>query len=383
MPERLLLAHARGEVLFITGAGTSVPSRLPDFKQLVAQAYARLDAPAHAVLSVEKSLRVGSSGLTSKQDAEINRFDLGDFDVAIGMLERRIDGVASPTGKVRRCVSDLLSMATDANGNPCVPRPAAIHKALMRLADRGVATTIATTNFDRLLQAACRTAVPTRALSSIPRPSLGEEFSGVLHIHGAMGVSAADAFDMVISDRDFGEYYFRRNVITDFIYDAARLFNLVLVGYRASDAPMRYLLNAIAADGSRFRDLRERFAFVPDSTISKVAALDDWKGRGITPIPYQEDNHHAQLERSLSRWAELSSWNGNPKKIDLLISKLSRQERARTPEGARDLFDHLVRRGTPNDRYRWAQLLSGTQADLSWMDAMNDVASEKDSEGVR
>ena len=45
--------------------------------------------------------------------------------------------------------------------------------------------------------------------------------------------------------------YFRltgRRVVPDLIYDAARLFNLVLVGYSANDPPMRYLLNAVAAD---------------------------------------------------------------------------------------------------------------------------------------
>ena len=34
IPERLLLAHARGEVLFIAGAGISQPANLPDFRGL-------------------------------------------------------------------------------------------------------------------------------------------------------------------------------------------------------------------------------------------------------------------------------------------------------------------------------------------------------------
>ena len=32
IPEKLLLAHARGEVLFIGGAGISKPADLPDFR---------------------------------------------------------------------------------------------------------------------------------------------------------------------------------------------------------------------------------------------------------------------------------------------------------------------------------------------------------------
>lgn len=51
IPERLLLAHARGEVLFIAGAGISRPACLPDFRDLVLQVYAQHDAAAHAVMS--------------------------------------------------------------------------------------------------------------------------------------------------------------------------------------------------------------------------------------------------------------------------------------------------------------------------------------------
>jgi hypothetical protein len=49
IPERLLLAHGRGEVLFITGAGTSIPSGLPSFRKLVFDAYQQLDAAVHGV----------------------------------------------------------------------------------------------------------------------------------------------------------------------------------------------------------------------------------------------------------------------------------------------------------------------------------------------
>ena len=51
IPERLLLAHARGEVLFICGAGISRPAGLPDFRQLVIDVYAKLDTSTHSVLT--------------------------------------------------------------------------------------------------------------------------------------------------------------------------------------------------------------------------------------------------------------------------------------------------------------------------------------------
>jgi len=44
IPERLLLAHARGEVHFIAGAGISRSAKLPDCRGLVLKVYAQLDA---------------------------------------------------------------------------------------------------------------------------------------------------------------------------------------------------------------------------------------------------------------------------------------------------------------------------------------------------
>lgn len=97
IPERLLLAHARGEVLFIAGAGISQPAGLPDFRGLVLGVYAQLDAAVHAVISNIphigcNHLSTDLAGLTTQQAAEVRRFIRGDYDVVLGMLERRIDG---------------------------------------------------------------------------------------------------------------------------------------------------------------------------------------------------------------------------------------------------------------------------------------------------
>jgi len=49
--ERLLLAHARGEILFIAGAGIFQPASLPDFLGLVLRVYAQLEPVVYAVIS--------------------------------------------------------------------------------------------------------------------------------------------------------------------------------------------------------------------------------------------------------------------------------------------------------------------------------------------
>jgi len=382
IPERLLLAHARGEVLFVTGAGISRPVNLPDFRGLVLETYAELDATVHDVLSKIPTFACNQwnsnlAGLTHQQAAEVRRFVNGDYDVVLGMLERRIDGQAGGTSRVRQTIANRLRRAGVKSG--------AIHRALIRLADRGGAITIVTTNFDLLLEEAAkkiRCPVKTYTLGGIPRPGRTTNFSGVLHIHGALDRDVGRMSDLIVSDQDFGEFYLRRRVVPDFIYDAARLFNLVLVGYSANDPPMRYLLNAVAADGTRFDDLKERFTFVGSNSPDPIS-LEDWKGRGITPISYNATNGHEMLRRTLERWASLSANNGKRGLIDAEVKRIVKVDRDSSPDSDRDLFDHLIRRSDTNERIRLSELASKWKADHGWLDTITAIAAEPDRERHR
>lgn len=377
IPERLLLAHARGEVLFISGAGVSKSAGLPDFRELVISVYAELDTAVHAVISAIpfnacNRWSGGFSGLRADQAAEVKRFVVGDYDVVLGMLERRIDTEAHGGSRVRKVIVSVLRGAVT---------PAPIHRALLRLADRGVATSIVTTNFDLLFEASARRVRPalqTYTLGGIPRPTTRRDFNGIFHIHGALDSNAKRISDLVVSDRDFGEFYLRRRVVPDFIYDAARLFCLVLVGYSANDPPMRYLLNAVAADGTRFGDLKERFAFVGTGNPDPIG-MQDWKGRGITPIRYDDVDSHVALCRTLERWAGLSAINGKSTAIDAEIKRIVRAgPRSTSTDGDRDLLDHLIRRSSPNERIRLSALISGQKADIDWLSAITAVSKGGD-----
>ena len=377
VPERLLLAHAHGEVLFICGAGISRPAGLPDFRQLVLDVYESLDTAVHEVIagssdSDTKQPQPKCSSLTHRQLAEVKRFKEDDYDVVLGMLERRLDDRTRGDSSVRREVANRLR----AGGH----KPAPIHRALMRLADRGGTVTIVTTNFDLLLEAAARRLpypAETYSLGSIPRPTRRADFAGVLHIHGALDRNPSRVSELVLSDQDFGEFYLRRRGVPDFIYDAARLFHLVLVGYSADDPPMRYLLNAVAADHARFADLKERFTFFGSATHDPVA-LEDWKARGITPISYDSKNGHEILHRTLERWAELTAINGKTAAVDKEIHRIVRVSRAVAPESDRDLFDHLLRRSNDSERNRLSALASDAKADLGWLDAIMSIYTERD-----
>ena len=378
IPEGLLLAHARGEVLFVTGAGISQPAGLPDFRGLVVNTYAKLDAAVHAVIapiprSVCNQWSPNTAALTDQQAAEVRRFVNGDYDVVLGMLERRMDGRSARTSSVRHTIAQIL------RGHAVKPTP--IHHALMRLADRGEVTTIVTTNFDLLLEDAYHKKGPvqTYTVGGIPRPGHSNEFSGVLHIHGALDRDPTRTSDLIVSDHDFGEFYLRRRAVPDFIYDAARLFHLVLVGYSANDPPMRYLLNAVAADDVRFGDIKERFTFI-GMRASDPVAMEDWKGRGIIPIPYDDADGHAALRHVLERWASLSAINGKHSVVDSEIRRIVKTPRVASTDADRDLFDHLFRRGNPHERIHLSVIASKAKAGVSWLDAIAGVLAESDRE---
>ena len=81
IPERLLLAHARGEVLFIAGAGVSRGAGLPDFRDLVVKVYKykSLDLAVHSIISKISSSNdnqedLDLSDLEDNQKAEVERF---------------------------------------------------------------------------------------------------------------------------------------------------------------------------------------------------------------------------------------------------------------------------------------------------------------------
>ena len=403
VPERLLLAHARGDVLFLCGAGASRPAGLPDFRQLVLAVYRTLDPAVYEILtnaSIDPrcSAIPDCSLLTDRQTAEVKRFIAREYDVVLGMLERRLDSRTREDSKVRARVIELLrssrskpgpatsrsegmaagSYDTDA---PHTRHPAPIHRALIRLADRGGATTIMTTNFDLLLEAAARKLrVPaqTYALGSIPRPTRRPDFAGVLHIHGALTSRPSRYSDLILTDQDFGEFYLRRRVVPDLIYDAARLFHLVLVGYRADDPPMRYLLDAIAAEEGRFDDLKERFIFVSSAETDAVA-LEDWRARGVVPIRYDDpDRDHKVLLRTLQRWADLSAINGKQRLVDREIRRIVKSRRTDAPDADRGLFDHLFRRVSPDERVHLANVASAASAEPAWLDAILTISAERE-----
>jgi len=111
----LLTARDHGEVLFIVGAGASypAPSSLPDFGGLVADIYAELDPAMRGPLAAVQT-KGGPTWetvpdlLTHQQRTELKFFAQHEYDVVLGMLERRIDGDPSKASTLRRAAQTVL-----------------------------------------------------------------------------------------------------------------------------------------------------------------------------------------------------------------------------------------------------------------------------------
>lgn len=377
LPEELLLARDRGQVLFIVGAGASypAPSLLPDFKGLVADIYSSVDPSVRSAMDLVK-VKDGPKWddqalvLSHEQRTELKFFCKGEYDVALGMLERRIDGDPSKQSRMRLATHEALAQATEPNS---------IHDALVRLGQRYGRTLLVTTNFDRLLSEAAkrsRFSHDAYALGEAPNPSRSTEFNGILHIHGKLAWKKEKASNIILTDQDFGDAYLRRHLITYFLYDAARIFHLVLVGYSANDSPVRYLLNAIAGDERHFVDLKKRYAFVGCDPADERMSVE-WQSRGIMPIAYDRANNHAALGHLLNQWADSIPDNRNKARLNAKLAHLATLDPASAEGQAHMSFvRYHYRRSTPMEQTALAKLFSRKGASPGWLSFLNKVIRE-------
>jgi hypothetical protein len=285
IPDELIRAVANGRVTFLCGAGVSHRVRLPMFGQLTAGVYGRLRASP------------------DEEPAERKAIENFEYDRALRSLEKRTR-LPKMSSLVREAVADLLK----------APRgPFPDHAALLGLSRDGEGRPrLLTTNFDTLFERAARsiglTDVPSHAGISIPRPGSERDF-GVFHLHGRIADKSMrlGASDLVLTSADFGDAYLRNGWASRYIEDRMRTGTLILVGYRAEDAAMRLLLEALDADRDRFPDLEGIYAMEKGSPGS--ASI--WKAKGIKAIEFAD---YDEIYATLREWAR---YNADPRGYSL------------------------------------------------------------------
>lgn len=293
-PGELLDAMLKGDVVFLCGAGVSAP-QLPAFKGLVNGIFEELGVDPH----------------TGEQQA----IDQSRFEEALGSLSRRI---VHPSHLYRAAEKVLTP-----SGEPNLSN----HKTLLRLSrDLNNDISIITTNFDPFFELAVADEgqIPEKfsfAGQALPLPG-SEEFGGIIHIHGRFAHEALKLTEtpLVLTSAEYGDAYMRSGWASRFLFDLARSKVLVLVGYSAGDAPVRYLLNVLQSDRERFEGLKPVYA-ISKAVDTVEQEIDKWDVLAVQAIPYQvaeDDKAHSVLWSDLEKLADLI---GTPRQ--------SRRDRAR------------------------------------------------------
>ncbi|PWE26994.1 hypothetical protein C4N9_18485 [Pararhodobacter marinus] len=333
-PSPLVDAWLKGEVVFLCGAGISAP-QLPGFSGLVDRCYNELNL--------------------EKDRSEQFSYSEGRFEEVLGSLSRRI---VDPDELVRTVCS--LVKLPDA---PDLSR----HRTLLRLSrDLENRPNIVTTNFDTLIEHAwTQEGAPREVIAgasfagqALPMPG-SAGFQGIIHIHGRIGDPAIDVDQsaLVMTSADYGDAYMRSGWVSRFLFDLCRCKTVVLVGYSANDAPVRYFLNVLEADRTRFPDLRTVYA-LDAARDSEEDTIARWAALAVEVLPYRavigpdnQQQRHTALWRDLEKLADLVE---TPKATrrrwasDLLCKPFSEASPTELDwvawlfKGKRDLFDLVI-----------------------------------------
>ena len=279
IPNELLVARDRGEVIFFCGAGVSqAKAGLPNFGTLAQTVLdnlgSALDSPARKVLAIADGLeRVSGVG------------GLMATDRIFGLLEREF-----LTEHVHEAVAAALK--------PPAGAPLDAHRALIDLATTHGVTRLVTTNFDRLFED-CDPDLRSSGPPNLPDPRSGRAFTGIVHLHGRVDPSYRWAEDeaFVISSAEYGRAYLSDAWATRFMQALLARYQIVFVGFSADDPPIQYLLEALNLKGGARSGL---YAFQSGAKQDAVAL---WEHRGVQAIPFDPSDDFSSLWTTLEGWA--------------------------------------------------------------------------------
>lgn len=197
IPDELITAQEKGQIIFVCGAGVSCAAGLPLFRGLVEGVYQKLkeDWNLHPA---------EREGMCKGDDI------YGQYDRVLRCLERRLGAADSPRSsgmrvRIRAAVREVLAPADEAD--------LANHLALLELSgDAEGRVRLLTTNFDTLFERAWLrqygAAIESHAGPAMPQPNTAL-CTGVLHLHGRLAdcrpaVEISTETALVLTSAEFG-----------------------------------------------------------------------------------------------------------------------------------------------------------------------------------
>ena len=275
IPDELLEARDKGEVVFICGAGVSIPAGLPNFANLAKGVMTDLGvSKGHpALLALEKSLNSNSLDYAPPIDQIFNVLKKEFHGQVQHHVSKRL---RVPKNAILKYHETILDLSSDVNGNPRV----------------------VTTNFDHMFEAA-RKGIRKYSAPELPDFTAIQRFEGVVYLHGRLPPKGSSDASIILSSSDFGRAYLTQGWAARFVRELLQLFTVVLLGYSANDPPIRYLLEGL--ENSDFGQRHKIFAF-DSGTPEEVDAR--WRDRNVRGISYfNTDQKHESLWQSLHAWA--------------------------------------------------------------------------------
>ena len=282
IPVGLLNQLDDDRVVFFCGAGVSMGggSQLPNFRGLLCNVYQENHLPPDDI--ERKALRAKA------------------YDKAFELLEQ--PERLGPE-QVRQSVAACLSK--DPVG------PLQMHRDLLSLSLVEGGHRLVTTNFDNRFREAARQAAGLREhlqvhdAPALPVPT-PRRWRTLVHLHGRTQPNGRNS-ELVLTSADFGRAYLTEGWAARFVSALFADFTVVFVGYSLSDPVMRYLVDAVATERAKGRNLGGAYAFAGYDPAKNTAESEraEWKARNVEPMPYDERDDHSLLRRTLRRWVDI------------------------------------------------------------------------------
>lgn len=312
IPDVLLERCDAGRVVFLCGAGVSLPSGMPTFVDLTRYVIEFFDPPADSeIMTAFRPWLGGQSAANVPLDQIFNLLH----------LEYGKD-------EVNALVTDRLSAPMEGKN---LGREHILIKRISS-SESGVPQ-IVTTNFDRLFEIGQEGEhLVQHVPPAFPDLRYGSKIEGVTYLHGRLVNAACKSHFYVLSSADFGRAYLAEGWATNFIRHLLDRYTVVLVGYQAEDPPIKYLLQGLNHDG--LYDRSRLYAFdrgLPEEIEAK------WRDRGATAIAYSD---HPDLWKSMEAWADRSD---DPGAWRLSIIAKSKQDPKDLASHERGQVAHVLR----------------------------------------
>ncbi|CNF27344.1 Uncharacterised protein [Yersinia nurmii] len=276
IPDILLERCDTGRVVFLCGAGVSLPSGMPTFVDLTQYVIEYFDPPHDSeIMAAFRPWLHDQSSANVPLDQIFNLLHLEYGKDEVNALVTKRLSASWTDREVGHEHALIKRISSNQSGIP----------------------QIVTTNFDRLFEVNQGQDNLTRyvppAFSDL---NFGSTIEGITYLHGRLVDANATSHPYVLSSADFGRAYLSEGWATNFIKLLLERYIVVLVGYQAEDPPVKYLLQGLNHDGQY--DRSRLYAF--DCGLAEEIEAK-WRDRGVTAIAYPD---HPVLWKSMEAWAE-------------------------------------------------------------------------------